>query len=218
MSSQERGIAQGTRNTADMQSLVRTAEGALSSIGSQLQRLNEISIQALNDTLTRSDREVLQTEVNQILGGIQSVSDSTQFNTRNLLDGSARGLHTASSPDGSGMQVSISPFSLEALGIAGFNVTDPRNINLDALQSAMATVNSSRAELGAQSNRMDFTMISNDITQLNLAAARSRIQDTDMARAMMDLTKERVLEQYQIAGARREMEQMEQQTQRLFMF
>jgi len=218
MSAQERGLAQGTRNTADMQSLVNTAEGALSSINSNLQRLNELGLQASNGILTDSDRANIQHEVDQILENINSIAQSTQFNTRNLLDGSSNNLHTASSPDGSGPTVSLPSMTLEDLGLEGFNVTELTNgrVDLSAIHNAMNMVNGARSELGAMSNRMDYIMTSNDISQLNLASARSRIQDTDMAQATMELSRERVLEQYQIASQRREMEQLETQNQRLF--
>ena len=216
MSAQERGLQQGTRNTADMQSLVNTAEGALSSINSNLQRLNELALQASNGIMTASDRANIQLEVNQILDNIQHIAQTTQFNTRNLLDGSATGLHTASSPNGSGMTVSIPGMSLSDLGLEGFDVTGDFEIN-DIL-NAMNMVNAARSELGASSNRMDFVMTSNNIASLNLASARSRIEDTDMARATAELARERVLEQYQIASQRRERERLEDQTQRLFTF
>ena len=216
MSAQERGFQQGTRNAADMQSLVNTAEGALSSINSNLLRLNELALQASNGILTDFDRGLIQHEVNQILDNIQLMSQTTQFNTRNLLDGTATNLHTATSPDGSGMTVSIPGMSLEELGIEGFDVTGDFNIN-DIL-NAMNMVNAARSRLGAYSNRMDFVMTSNEISSLNLAAARSRIQDTDMALATMELARERVLEQYQMASHRRERERLEEQTQRLLSF
>ena len=216
MSAQERGLHQGTRNTADMQSLVNTAEGALSSINSNLQRLNELALQASNGILNASDRANIQVEVNQILENIEQISQTTQFNTRNLLDGSATNLHTASSPDGSGMSVSIPGMSLSDLGLEGFDVTG--NFDIQRIHSAMNNVNAARGSLGAMSNRMDYIMTSNDISALNLASARSRIEDTDMAQAASELARERVLEQYQVAAQRREQERLENQTQRLFTF
>ena len=216
MTAQVSGFQQGTRNTADMQSLVNTAEGALSSINSNLLRLNELALQASNGILTDFDRGLIQHEVNQILDNIQQMSQTTQFNTRNLLDGTATDLNVASSPDGSGMTVSIPGMSLEELGIAGFDVTG--DFDLNDILNAMNIVNSARSRLGAYSNRMDFVMTSNDIASLNLAAARSRIQDTDMALATMELARERVLEQYQFAAHRRERERLEEQSQRLLTF
>lgn len=215
MSAQERGTNQGTRNTADMQSLVRTAEGALSSINSGLQRLNELALQASNGILTDSDRNNMQREVNQILDHIQSVSENTQFNARNLLDGTAQNLNTASSPNGTGPSVSIPGMSLEALGLEGFSVNNGE-IDIGAIHAAMNIVNGARSNLGAMENRMNHIMTSNDISALNLASSRSRIADTDMALASMELSRERVLEQYQLAAQRREMERMEDQSQRLF--
>ena len=217
MSAQERGFQQGTRNTADMQNLVNTAEGALSSINENLQRLNELALQASNGIFTASDRALIQHEVDQILENIDSTARATQFNTRNLLDGSQDRLHTASSPDGTGPGVSIPEISLYTLGLEGFNVTGD-SIDIGAIHSAMNIVNEARSNLGATSNRMSYIITSNDISALNLAASRSRIEDTDMARATMEMERERVLEQYQVSMMRREREQLETKNQRLFAF
>ncbi len=88
MSTQIRGLNQANRNANDGISLTQTAEGALSEIGNNLQRIRELSVQASNATNTASDRAALQAEVTQLTSEIQRVSSQTQFNGMNLLDGS----------------------------------------------------------------------------------------------------------------------------------
>ncbi len=88
MTSQIRGLNQATRNASDGISLSQTAEGALTQISDNLQRIRELSIQAANATNTASDRAALQAEVTQLTAEIQRVSTQTQFNGMNLLDGS----------------------------------------------------------------------------------------------------------------------------------
>ncbi len=88
MTSQIRGLNQATRNANDGISMAQTAEGALTEIGNNLQRIRELSVQAANATNTASDRAALQAEVTQLTAEIQRVSTQTQFNGLNLLDGS----------------------------------------------------------------------------------------------------------------------------------
>jgi len=85
---QIRGLNQATRNANDAISLAQTAEGALASIGDNLQRMRELSVQSVNATNSASDRAALQQEVSQLKAEIDRVAAQTQFNGINLLDGS----------------------------------------------------------------------------------------------------------------------------------
>ncbi len=88
MSSQIKGMNQASRNANDGISLAQTAEGALGEITNNLQRLRELSVQSANSTNTTSDRASLQQEADQLLQEINRVATQTQFNGKNLLDGS----------------------------------------------------------------------------------------------------------------------------------
>jgi flagellin len=88
MTSQTRGLAVAVRNAGDGISLAQTAEGALGSIGTNLQRIRELALQSANGTNTDVDRKAIQVEVQQLKNEIQSISDRTNFNGRKLLDGS----------------------------------------------------------------------------------------------------------------------------------
>jgi len=88
MTSQIRGLNQAVRNANDGISLSQTAEGALSEVGNNLQRIREIAIQSANATNSASDRSSLQAEATQLISEITRVATQTQFNGLNLLDGS----------------------------------------------------------------------------------------------------------------------------------
>ncbi|HEY8096322.1 MAG TPA: flagellin [Methylobacter sp.] len=88
MTSQTRGLAAAVRNTGDAISLSQTAEGALGSIGTNLQRIRELALQSANGTNTSVDRKAIQVEAQQLKDEIQSISDRTNFNGKKLLDGS----------------------------------------------------------------------------------------------------------------------------------
>ena len=90
--SQIRGLNQAARNANDGISLAQTAEGALGEVGSNLQRLRELAVQASNGTNTQADRDALNSEVTQLKSEIQRVAEQTNFNGNKLLDGSFTGV------------------------------------------------------------------------------------------------------------------------------
>ncbi|MDN3427873.1 flagellin [Microbacterium sp. APC 3898] len=96
MRGQIRGLEQASTNAQGGISLIQTAEGALSETQDILQRMRELSVQSANDTNTDADRTEIQKEVDQLGKEIDRISSSTQFNTKNLLDGSmGKGVDTA---------------------------------------------------------------------------------------------------------------------------
>lgn len=88
MRGQIRGLDQASRNAQDAISLIQTAEGALNETHSILQRMRQLAVQAANDTNTAEDRKNIQDEIDQLYQEIDRIADTTQFNTKNLLDGS----------------------------------------------------------------------------------------------------------------------------------
>ena len=92
MRAQIRGIDQATRNAQDGISMIQTAEGALSETHSILQRMRELSVQAANDTYTSNDRVAIQQEINQLKDEVNRIANTTEFNTKKLLDVSTSAL------------------------------------------------------------------------------------------------------------------------------
>ena len=97
MRAQISGLDMAARNAQDGISMIQTAEGALESTNSILQRMRELSVQAANDTLSQQDREYIQLEINQLRDEINRIASSTQFNKKKLLDGSASVLWSSDS-------------------------------------------------------------------------------------------------------------------------
>ena len=95
MRGQIRGLTQASRNAQDTISLIQTAEGALTESHAILQRMRELAVQAANDTNTDSDRKELQNEVKQLISELDRIGNTTEFNTKKLLDGSAKGVKEA---------------------------------------------------------------------------------------------------------------------------
>jgi len=89
MRAQTAGLDKAVSNSQDGISLIQTAEGALNETQSILQRMRELSVQAANDTLTANDRQAIQSEIDQLTQELDRISDTTTFNTKKLLDGTA---------------------------------------------------------------------------------------------------------------------------------
>lgn len=213
MTAQVRGLDQGIRNTADMQALINTAEGGLDGVSDSLNRIRELSVQALNGTNTDAQRAMIQEEINQLADGIQAAVDGVQFNTMNLLDGSVQDANTASSPDGTGATVSISDMS--AVAQAMTSVAADGTFDLEAIDASAGQVTAERANLGALSNRMDYTANANSVSSLNLVDARSRIADADMAEEMMNLEQDRVINEMQVLLQAQAQDQAEEESRRI---
>ena len=112
MRSQIRGLNKASSNAQDGVSLIQTAEGALNETHSILQRMNELATQAANDTNTTTDRNAIQSEMNQLASEINRIQSTTQFNTQNLLDGTFTNKQLqVGSLSGQKIQISITSMS-----------------------------------------------------------------------------------------------------------
>ncbi len=199
---QKNGYDVGTRNAGTASDMLKVSDGALSSITDSLQRIHELGLQASNTAVYGDDElSSIQQEIDQLKDQISSVASNTQFNGKNLLDGSAGGLHVASGPDGSGSTLNMPNSALEALGIADFDVT--KNFDLSVIEDAINKVSDSRSSLGAQSNALDHVMNFNQYASPQAAASNSRIEDLDYGSAVSDLKKQQILDAYRLNMQRR---------------
>jgi flagellin len=199
MRAQIRGLQMASKNAQDGISLIQTAEGALDEVHSILQRMRELAVQAANDTNEDTvDRQAIQDEINQLLEEITGIADRTEFNTQKLLDGSFtdKVFHIGANID-QNMTVSISGINPTDLGIDSVSLATQTDANnaIETINSAINKVSTIRSELGAIQNRLEHTIKNLDNAAENLSAAESRIRDVDMAKEMMEFTKQSILQQ-----------------------
>jgi len=127
--SQIRGLNQAARNANDGISLAQTAEGALGEVGSNLQRIRELAVQASNGTNTQADRDALNSEVTQLKAEIQRVAEQTNFNGNKLLDGSFTGVSFQVGAN-AGETITISSIANVQTGALGGTLTrNTANVN-----------------------------------------------------------------------------------------
>lgn len=135
MRGQIRGLNQASRNSQDAISLVQTAEGALNETQNILQRMRELAVQSANDTNVDADRSAIQNEIDQLVTEIDRIGDTTEFNTRKLLNGGA---------NVSGTYAVGAAGALEVVGGTG-DTTAGTTIQFDAITVATAATTSSTA-------------------------------------------------------------------------
>lgn len=212
MRSQIRGLTQASSNAQDGVSCVQTAEGALTEVHSMLQRMNELAVKASTGTNTTADRQAIQSEVTALVSEIQRVKQSTEFNTLSLLDGTfATGKKMmiqvgAANVSAQRIQIKIENISIANLGASSMKLSDIRNDKkmeqistarkaISAITQAIAKISSIRSALGAVQNRLEHTIANLDNVVENTTSAESSIRDTDMAKTMVEYTKNNILSQ-----------------------
>jgi flagellin len=212
MRSQIRGLEQATRNAQDGISLIQTAEGALNEVHAILQRMRELGVQASSETANADDLSEIQKEVNQLLEEIDNIAQNTAFNEKVLLNGgiadSGSGINIAIGAGAESLKIVISDIQTSALGSTDDKLDTFKNEGaneivdrataqslIEAVDEAIKTISDERAVLGAQQNRLEHTINNLSTTAENLTAAESRIRDVDMAKEMMEFTKNNILTQ-----------------------
>ena len=202
MTAQIRGLNQAARNAQDGISLAQTAEGALDETTNLVQRMRELAVQAANDTNTTTDRQSLDDEFQQLKAEITRIAGKTQFNGKNILDGSLSGSANAvhfqvgANADET-INVSIGSMGASGLGINTLSLggRSAANAAISTLDGALSKIDTQRGELGAKQNRLESTIANLQNVSENLSAARSRIRDADIAQETSEMTKNNILQQ-----------------------
>ncbi len=201
LEAQTKGLRQATRNANDGISLVQTAEGGLNETTNILVRLRELTIQASSDTVGEQERGFLDKEYQQLTTEIDRIAASTTFNGTQLLNGEGKGSMDFQVGAFAGEQNRItfdsseSDSSADSIGVGGTGIAD-KDGALDAISSvdgAIEKVSSMRANLGSIQSRLQSTVKNLEVQTINQDAARSVIQDVDVASSSAALASNNVV-------------------------
>ncbi|MBU6428837.1 MAG: flagellin [Cyanobacteria bacterium REEB65] len=202
MQAQVNGLNQASSNAQDAINLLQTADGALSETENILQRMRELSIEGANDTLTASDRANISDEMNQLSAEVDRIATTTQFNSADLLNGSASGVSFTfqiGANAGDVLNITIGSATASALGVLttqlSVDTAADASTTIGNLDSAIQDVSSLRAKIGANVNRLQHTVANLNVASENMSASLSSIQDLDMAAEASNLTREQILSQ-----------------------
>ena len=199
MRSQIRGLSQASRNSQDGVSMIQTAEGALNETHDIMQRMRELAVQSSNDTNVLADRTALDSEYKALVLEVDRISTDTEFNTQKLWSGATTavdfqvGANVAQKITFTFSQANAATL----MGAVAGDLLDKANSQtaLAAIDVGIAAVSTLRSNLGATQNRLEHTIKNLDTGAENLQAAESRIRDVDMAKEMMEFTKNNILSQ-----------------------
>ncbi|WP_088330253.1 flagellin [Lacimicrobium sp. SS2-24] len=201
MTSQIQGLNMAVRNANDGISLAQTAEGAMQEITTALQRIRVLAVQSQNGINSSADRLALQKEVSALKQEMSRIASTSQFGGVNILDGTYSAVFLVGANAGQTISVNISRQG--GFGSSGlFNGVDlsvataaSASAAMDAVDTAISIIGGARADLGAIQNRFQSTIRNLSNISENVAAARSRIRDTDFAVETAELTRWQIIQQ-----------------------
>lgn len=214
MRSQIRGLNQAATNAQNGISFIQTTEGYLQESQDIIQRMRELAVQSSNGIYTAEDRMQIQVEISQLVDEIDRIASHAQFNGMNLLTGrfaretgentitGSMWFHIGANMD-QRERVYIGTMTSKALGVRNvgddslISMSSPDGANraIGTLDEALKKINKQRADLGAYQNRLEHAVRGINIGAENLQASESRIRDVDMAKEMVDFTKNQILSQ-----------------------
>ena len=213
MTSQIKGLDTAIRNANDAISMISTAEGALDEISNMLQRMRELAVQAGTGTTDSADRTYMNTEFSNLRSEIDRIADNTQWNGRNILDGSAgasTGKSTVAFQVGANQKQTISTTfgnfnnttgklsGLASKVITGTTIASAISMastSIVEIDVVIGDVSSQRATFGAVSNRLTHAVDNLTNVKTNAEASRSRILDTDYAAATTEMARTQIIQQ-----------------------
>ena len=213
MRSQIRGLNQAGQNIQHGVSFIQATEGYLAETTDIMQRMRELAVQAANGIYSAEDRMQIQVEVSQLVDEVDRIASHAQFNGMNLLTGrfamdsvtEAMQLHVGANMDQS-EKIFVGTMTALALGLTGgmqggegdmitISSMDGANRAIGTIDNALKQINRQRADLGAYQNRFELAYNGVAIAAENLQAAESRIRDSDMAKQVVEYTKNQILMQ-----------------------
>lgn len=198
------GLNMAVRNANDGISLAQTAEGALAETTAALQRIRVLAVQAQNGINGSADRLALQKEVSALKQEISRIAATSQFGGVNILTGGYSSAFLVGANAGQTISVNISRsggygtsglFPNDNLSVA---TVDEASRTMGLVSGAISIIDAKRADLGAIQNRFQSTIRNLSNISENVAAARSRIRDTDFAIETAELTRWQIIQQASI--------------------
>lgn len=204
LTTQISGLNMAVRNANDGISLAQTAEGALAETTAALQRIRVLAVQAQNGINGSADRLALQKEVSALKQEISRIAATSQFGGVNILSGGYSSAFLVGANAGQTISVNISRsggygtsglFPGETVSVA---TVAEASRTMSLVSGAISIIDAKRADLGAIQNRFQSTIRNLSNISENVAAARSRIRDTDFAVETAELTRWQIIQQASI--------------------
>jgi len=196
MRAQINGLARAQQNIQDGLSVLEITDSGLQNVNKVLQRGRELSVQAANDTLSDVDRKTVQHEIDALMETIDKTAEDLEFNTQKIL-GEIRPLHIqVGANSGQSIAVDTVDVSTIKLGLQNVSVATHEDASqlLSKIDNAIEYVSKNLARIGAEYNALTSNHQNAAQVQESIQKSESLIRDPDMAREMMDLVKQQILQ------------------------
>jgi flagellin len=204
MRGQIRGLDQASRNSQDGISLIQTGEGALATVSNILVRVKELATEAANGTYdATNDLARITEEVGQLGAQVTDIKDNTKFNGISLLNGNSGSDIILQVGQETAQTLTIATATTDLKDVAqaivdyaaNWTTSSAANTDIDDIETQINAVSAMRSYYGANQNRLEYNITNLDTYSENLSASESRIRDVDMAKEMMEFTKQNILSQ-----------------------
>ncbi len=211
--SQVKGLEAGSENLTSAKSALTIEDGALGGIQDYLQKIKDLSIKAINGTLSDEDKESIQGQIDQYKEGINDIAKNTTFNEKSLLDNEDT-LTVATDGNGSSANVSTHNSMTSALGLDDYNVTG--SFDMSKVDKALEKVSSQRSTAGAQTNGVEHALTYNSHAALELDGYQMDKEEDRSVEAYQQLKTKQALDVYQTTIQKQQMDDKEQRNIALF--
>lgn len=198
---QIRALEMANKNLQDSSSMIQVADSTMGTISEALIRMKELTVQAASETTNEADRNIIQSEIDQLKGYIDDTANNTEFNGNKLLV--SENVTDNSKPKYVEMQIGANvgdsigiPFfnvSSETLGIDKLDVVNDATKALNSIDEALKDVNGCRAKYGAVQNRLETSIEITSSSSYIYEKSSSDINDADIALEMAEIARTSIL-------------------------
>jgi flagellin len=202
LEAQSRSATVAIRNTNDGVSVVQTAEGATSEVGSILKRMRELAVQSSSDVLATTERGYIQDEFAELTSEVERIANVTEFNGKKLTNNSNTSLAVQVGVNNSAndrISITLGDLTASTLGVKtsamSMNTVASARAAITALDNALNTVNGYHSDYGATQNRLGSALSNIEVYRENLISAESQIRDADFAFETAELSKNQIMQQ-----------------------
>ena len=201
LGTQVKALSQASDNTMNGISMIQTAEGALNEVHAMLQRVRELTVQGANGSNSEDDRAKIQAEIDQLVEEIGKIQENTEFNKTKMLDMDENIVIQTGANSNQYVSMSGKEINLDQVTeiIQGLKLGEENDEMLEKMDEAIAVTSNIRGKLGAFQNRLEHTAANLGVSEENMTASLSRIEDADMAEEMTNYTQYNVISQAGIA-------------------
>ena len=202
MEAQIRGLTTAIRHAKDGQSMAGTAESSMQEISTILQRMRELAVHASSGIATNSDKDQLNLEMSNLVQQVENIASNSKFNQNQLLRGAQFTFYTDIDVSGANITTVSSDMAVTTLGVPQSTVSIGGGVSqnslstvVSAIDQAIETVDTKRADLGAISNRFDHIIENLHTVISSTERSKSTMIDADFTTESTKLTATNILQQ-----------------------